>query len=93
MTNLESQLFAAASTGNVNTARLLIRLGANLKTKGYGGYPGWGGTALIEAIWISQREMVKFLLSSGADKTARDTYSNKSVVEWAKDYGMSEIIQ
>jgi hypothetical protein len=93
MTDLEKHLCTAASTGNVNSARLLVRLGVNIEARGYGSWPAWGATPLIEAIWHRQAEMAKFLLSAGADKTACDTHMKKSAVDWAKDYGLQEVVR
>jgi ankyrin repeat protein len=92
MTDLEKHLFVAASTDNVNSARFLIRLGVNIEARGHGSFSGWGGTALIEAIWFRKTEVAKFLLSSGADKMARDAYSSKTAADWAKEYGMGDIM-
>jgi hypothetical protein len=93
-TGLEKELFRAAGNDDITSARLLIRLGVNLEAKGsYGNYPTWGGTALIEAIWYKKAEMAKFLLSSGADKMARDNHTRKLAVKWAQEYGLGQIVR
>jgi ankyrin repeat protein len=92
LSDLERRLFKAASTGDVDTARLLIRLGVDLEAKGHGAYPQWGGTALLEAIVHGQEQMVRLLIESGASKTTRDDYSSRTPLQWAEFYDMEEII-
>jgi ankyrin repeat protein len=90
--DLEHRLFKAAATGDVDTVRLLIRLGVDLEAKGHGAYPQWGGTALLEAIVHGQEQMARLLIESGASKTTRDDYSSRTPLQWAEFYDMEEII-
>lgn len=92
LSDLERRLFKAASTGDVETVRFLVRLGVDLEAKGQGAYPEWGGTALLEAIVHGQEQMVRLLIELGASKTTRDNYSNRTPLEWAEFYDMEEMI-
>ena len=63
----ETALMVVARTGNIEAARLLLRHGAKIDAR-----EQWGGqTALIWAAAQSQPEMIRFLLSKGADPNAR----------------------
>ncbi len=63
----ETPLMVVARTGNVASARLLVKAGADVNTK-----EEWGGqSALMWAAAQSQPEMVRFLLANGADPDAR----------------------
>src|SRR5437763_6932831 len=63
----ETPLMAAARSGKVEAAKLLVDAGADVNAK-----ENWGGqSALMWAAARSQAEMVKFLASRGADVNAR----------------------
>ena len=61
--NGETPLMAAARTGKIDAAKALIAAGADINAK-----EAWGGqSALMWAAAQSQPEMVKFLVSNGAN--------------------------
>ena len=69
--NAEGQtaLMVVARTGNIEAAKLLLQHGAKLDAREH-----WGGqTALIWAAAQDQPDMVRFLLSKGADVNAHST--------------------
>lgn len=63
----ETALHAVARTGNIEAAKLLLKAGANIESR-----ETWGGqTALHWAASQDQPDMVRFLVSRGADPDAR----------------------
>ena len=61
-------LMLAAKTSDVRTARLLVQYGLDVRTK----TPN-GDTALIEAAWNGNIEVVRYLIAQGADVKAAIT--------------------
>jgi cytohesin len=65
----ETALHAVARTGNVEGAKLLLKAGAGIEAR-----ENWGGqTALHWAASQNQPDMVRFLISRGADPDSRAT--------------------
>lgn len=65
---LDSQLLAAADEGDLQKVQMLIDAGANPDSPGFS-----GGGPLHRAVLNGHREVVQFLLQSGASKYLRDS--------------------
>src|SRR3546814_11012574 len=78
-------LYYAASTGKVDTARMLIANKAIVNAPSYD-----GTTPLMMAAYSDSRAMVKLLLDAGADETMRNL-DKKKAADWARDKGFNEL--
>lgn len=80
-------LHAAAASGDVEKARMLIQLGAEVDCrKDIDG----GETPLMEAAFHGCPEMVSFLLGAGADASLRDWIHDRTPLEMAKTAGIPQ---
>ena len=52
----------------------------------------WSGTALMDAVWQENEEIVQLLLNSGADVNAKDKWSGTSLMD-AAEKGNEEIVR
>ena len=88
-------LFAAASRGHKEVAKLLIANGAdvNVKNNKFRGSPfRQVGTPLFAAASRGHKEIVKLLISNGADVNAKNMY-RRTALESAAFYGHKEIVE
>jgi ankyrin repeat protein len=80
-------LHAAAYAGRTEAARLLIQYHIDINKQGpYNGY-----TALHDAIWQNNIEIVKLLLDANADLSLRSN-DGKSPLDFARDKNRKEIV-
>jgi len=63
-----SALHYAARNGNLNSAKLLLNLGADINLQTV----NMGATALHRAVTSNKIELVKFLVNHGAEKCIKD---------------------
>ena len=82
----------AAYKGRSSAARWLIDHGADVNQRGTFGGPGHGAgiTALHLAAQNDDAEMIRFLLSRGADRTIRDDLYSGTPAGWA-EYGGAKL--
>ncbi len=84
----ESPLAAAAASGCIETAAMLLARGAFLENR----TAITRETPLTEAARMNHLAMVELLLTRGADVNARDAM-NRRAVDWARDNGNEPMIQ
>jgi ankyrin repeat protein len=77
----EAVMMAAVDFGHHELVRWLLSQGANVNAKA-----AWGsqGTALHSAAWNGDLEMVKLLVATGADVSARDAEHDNTPAGWAQ---------
>jgi ankyrin repeat protein len=84
----------ASYKGRVAAARWLLDHGADIDQRGTFGGPGHGAgvTALHLAAQNDNPEMIRFLLSRGADRTIRDDLYSATPAGWAEYGGAKEAL-
>lgn len=75
-----------ASCGNLSLARALLARGAHVDAR-----DALGATPLMYAVMREQADIVRLLVSLGADVTARDN-QDRGVVEWTHEDGRSDLL-
>jgi ankyrin repeat protein len=78
----------AATAGDLAKVRELIAAGTDVNAAN-----AYGGTALAFACDHGRKEVVDFLLASGADVNAKDTYYGATPLSWAVERGHAEIVR
>lgn len=81
----DSLLHLASTWGDVRAVRLLVEAGCAIESKGE-----MDETPLHNAVSARRLEVVRFLISRGADPNAKDAFGY-SPREWAAKMGYSEI--
>ncbi|KAI3385789.1 hypothetical protein SNEBB_004155 [Seison nebaliae] len=104
----KTPLMAAAAQGDLETCKLLISLGASVKTKDqfdwtplhHAAHTGYvnskslcGGTPLSRAIEGSNRFVVEYLIKNGAKLRSIETKRGNDIESIAKEYANMEIIK
>jgi hypothetical protein len=85
---LDEPLVEAAGHGDLNRVQTLLRRGASPDAYGFDG----NTTALVYAATYGHRDVVVFLLCSGANPTLRDSYGQLPV-EAAAESGHDDIVR
>lgn len=80
-------LVAASSQGHLDIAKLLIKFGANINSQ-----EDNGNTALFISTKNQKKEVVKYLLSAGADEQIKNSYQ-KTAVDVAFESQIPEIFE
>ncbi|MEW6356749.1 MAG: ankyrin repeat domain-containing protein [Planctomycetota bacterium] len=87
--NGSTLLHCAASGGNVETAALLVRKGADVNAR----IKGINVTPLHYAASAGHRDMVLFLLENGADPNLVETYGGYTPLDWAQHEKRDDIVE
>lgn len=82
------KLLQAAQAGDLKTIESLLETGVDVNSKSE-----YGATALAYACDKGHVEVVKFLISKGADVEATDRFYNFNPLTWARIHTHDEIIQ
>jgi ankyrin repeat protein len=77
----------AASQGNADAVGLLLERGADVNAFGA------RATALHEAAWRNDTELIETLLRAGADRTLRDREFGGTPAAWAAHAGHKELAE
>ena len=77
----DTPLLKAVRNANISSAQKLIQRGADIDEPG--GVSDWEKTALIEASFRGDINMVKMLFDAGADLDAQDTYGDTALMACA----------
>jgi uncharacterized protein len=80
----------AVNNGHREAAEFLVDRGARLNATPPGYH--WKGTALHAAVWRSDRGMVEWLLSLGADPSIRDGLADSDAAGWARHHGHDQLL-
>lgn len=88
---IDNAFVMAVNRGQLRTAKQLYGLGARVDEKP----PGyrWHGTASYAAAWRGDAELVRWLMSIGADPHIRDGLANSDATGWANHHGHHEIAE
>lgn len=81
----------AINCGQNTAAERLLESGAAINGRPPGYH--WQGTALHAAVWRGDVDLVKWLLSLGADPGIRDGLANSDAVGWATHHGHGELVE
>ena len=82
---LDHGFVMAINAGHRPTAELLLNAGAGVNAKPPGYH--WQGTALHAACWRGDRDVVRWLMSIGADPAIRDGLVDSDAPGWALYHG------
>ena len=84
---LTAELDDEVNMGRLENVRQLLRQGADVN-----GRNALGDTPLKAAAYTGQADMVRLLLESGADSTAKDFIQGKTASQWAHKLGHEGVI-
>jgi ankyrin repeat protein len=83
--NLDAELLAAVRKGDVNAAAALVKKGADVNVKSE-----YGVAAIMFAAEVADLEMVKLLLSHGADPNAHDIQVGDRALNLVADHALTD---
>lgn len=86
---IDNAFVMAVNNGQLITAKQLHGRGAGVNEKPPGYH--WQGTALHAAAWRGDAELVRWLLSIGADPHIRDGLADADATGWANHHGHPDI--
>ncbi len=88
---VDNAFVMSAQNGQQACAAFLLEQGARMNAKPPGFH--WRGTALHAAVWQGSTDMVKWLLTQGADPSMHDDMVHADAIGWARHHHHQDLVE